>query len=155
MNTLKRTKNGKAAGSNKVGPELLKADMELTATKLAILYNRILIMERWPKVWKKALIVKICKKGSLCDCHNWRGVTLLPIISKVFCRMLIECIKSGVDKKLRKEQADFRPKRSTVEQIFIMRNILEQANDCYVHALHQLQKSIRFCNTEKVYGTSW
>ena len=34
-----------------------------------------------------------------------------------------------LDKKLRKEQAGFRSKRSTKEQIFIVRNILEQANE--------------------------
>ena len=44
--------------------------------------------------------------------------------------MLLERIKKGVHKKLRKGQAGFRPKRSTTEQIFILiRNILEQANE--------------------------
>lgn len=56
-----------------------------------------------------------------------------------FCRMLLERINRGVDKKLRKEQAGFRSKKSTTEQIFILRNILEQANECrvglYVHFL--------------------
>ena len=35
----------------------------------------------------------------------------------------------GIDKKLRKEQAGFGPKRSTTEQIFILRNILAQENE--------------------------
>ena len=43
--------------------------------------------------------------------------------------MLLERIKKGVHKKLRKGQAGFRPKRSRTEQIFILRNILEQANE--------------------------
>ena len=58
-------------------------------------------------------------------------------ISKIFCRMMLEQIKIGIDKKLQKEQAGFRPKRSTTEQIFILRNILEQANEwragLYIH----------------------
>ena len=41
--------------------------------------------------------------------------------------MMLERIKIGIDKKLQKEQAGFRPKRSTMEEIFILRNILEQA----------------------------
>ena len=69
------------------------------------------------------------KKGDLRDCNNWRGVTLLPVISKVFCRMIIDRIKKGVDRKLRKEQAGFRSGRGTTEQIFILRTILEQANE--------------------------
>ena len=43
--------------------------------------------------------------------------------------MLMDRIKTDIDKKLRKEQPGFRPKRSTTQQIFILRNILEQANE--------------------------
>ena len=68
---------------------------------------------------------------------NWRGGTLLPVITKIFSRKMLERIKIGIDKKLRKRQAGFRPKRSTTEQMFILRNILEQANEWragpYIH----------------------
>ena len=39
---------------------------------------------------------------------------------------LIQRISDGIDAKLRKEQAGFRRGRSTIEQIFILRNIVEQ-----------------------------
>ena len=29
-----------------------------------------------PKSWSKVLIVKLPKKGNLCECTNWRGITL-------------------------------------------------------------------------------
>ena len=126
---LKRTKPGNAAGVDEVCLELLTADMEDTASRLTSCYNRLWETERWPKVCKKGLVVKVFKKGALRQYNNWIGVTLLPVISKIFRRMLLERIKKGVDKKLRKEQAGFRPKGSTTEQIFILRNILEQANE--------------------------
>lgn len=44
-------------------------------------------------------------------------------------RMLLERIRKRVDKKLWKEQAGLRPNRGTTEQIFILRNNLEQANE--------------------------
>ena len=43
-----------------------------------------------------------------------------------FTRVLIDRIKDGIDSKLRDEQAGFRRRRSTTEQIFILRNIIEQ-----------------------------
>ena len=77
------------------------------------------------------------KKGNLLDCSNWRGITLLPLASKVLSRILINRIQTGVDSTLRKEQAGFRRGRGTVDQIFILRNILEQANEwnatLYIH----------------------
>ena len=51
-------------------------------------------------MWKKGLIVKIFKKGDLRDCNNWRGVTFLPVISKISSRMMLERIKIGIEKKL-------------------------------------------------------
>ena len=60
-------------------------------------------------MWKKGLIVEMFKKGSLFGCNNWGGVTLLPVISKVFCRMLLNRIKEGVNKRLRKKKKKNRP----------------------------------------------
>ena len=61
----------------------------------------------------------------------------MPIASKVLSKILINRIQTGVDHALRKEQAGFRRGRGTVEQIFILRNILEQANEwnatVYIH----------------------
>ena len=77
--------------------------------------------------WKQGLIVKIPKKGDLTECGNWRGITLTSVPSKIFGRVLIDRIRDGVNNKLRDEQAGFRKGRSTVEQIFVLRNIVEQA----------------------------
>ena len=75
--------------------------MEETASRLTKLWNA----EKWPKLRKKKLIAKNSKKGNLLDCKNWRELT-----------------KIGVGKKLRKEQAGFRPKRSTTEHVFVLRH---------------------------------
>ena len=79
-----------------------------------------------PETWKQGLIAKIPKKGDLTECMNWRGITLTYVPSKVFGRVLIDRIRDGVNSKLRDEQAGFRSGRGTAEQIFILRNIIEQ-----------------------------
>ena len=62
---------------------------------------------------------------------------MLPLASKVLSRILANRIQAGVDPLLRKEQAGFRKERRTTEQIFIVRNILEQVNEwnatIYIH----------------------
>ena len=47
-NALKMIKRGKAAGVDEVGPDLLRADMEDTASRLARCYNRLWESEKCP-----------------------------------------------------------------------------------------------------------
>ena len=51
----------------------------------------------------------------------------MPTAAKVKGKVIIKRISRGVDKKLRKEQAGFRSGRRTIEQIFVLRNIIEQS----------------------------
>ena len=103
--------------------------MEERTKELTKLFNKVNEEGVAPKSWNRGLIVKLPKKGNLRECTNWRGITLLPVISKIFGRVLISRIKKGVDNILRKEQAGFRENRSTIDQIFTLRNILEQVNE--------------------------
>ena len=52
---------------------------------------------------------------------------MLPVVEKVIGKVLIRRMSDGVDEKSRKEQAGFRKGRSTIEQIFVLRKIVEQA----------------------------
>jgi hypothetical protein len=74
-------KNGKAAGSDNIPAEVLKADPYATADILLPLFQDIWQKEKFPKEWKEGIIVKVLKKGDLSHCRNWRGVTLQVVIS--------------------------------------------------------------------------
>ena len=128
-NVIKQLKNGKAFGIDSITAELLKADIELATDKVKQLIDKIWKEERIPMKWKQGLIIKRSKKGSLKQCKNWRGITVLPIISKVLSRVIIDQIRSRVDKCLRNEQTGFQKGRGTTEQIFILHNIIEQVNE--------------------------
>ena len=71
----------------------------------------------------------IPKNGDFSDFNNLRGITLLSVPGKIFCTILLNRIRSAVDHVLREEQAGFRPGRSCIDQIFALRNILEQSNE--------------------------
>ena len=74
--------------------------------------ERIWNKEQLPEEWKKGLLIKLPKKRDLSNCKNWRGIILLNMASKVFCRSILERIKTPLDEKLREEQAGFRAGRS-------------------------------------------
>lgn len=96
---IKSLKNGKAPGE----AELLKADLEFTTDTVKELIDTIWSLEKVPLKWKRGLIIKIPKKGNLRKCKNWRGVTLLPVVSKKLGRIVIDRIRMGIDHRLRKE----------------------------------------------------
>jgi len=116
-------KNGKAPGVDNTSAEMLI----IAPDQLLNICNQTLDHCKAPSDWKRVLLAKIPKKGDPSICDNYRGISLLSVPYKVFCRMLLMRMQDGVEKKLRQEQAAYRRGRGTTEQIFILRNILEQS----------------------------
>ena len=123
---VQQLKNGKAGGVDGMTSELMKVDLETTVAVLHELFLRVWESERVPNDWRCGLIIRLPKKGNLMECGNWRGITLLPMAAKVLGKVIITRIRDAVDTMLRQEQAGFRRGRRTTEQIFILRNIIEQ-----------------------------
>ncbi|KAL9970181.1 hypothetical protein ACROYT_G022514 [Oculina patagonica] len=90
------------------------------------LFHKSWNAETIPEDWCRGLIVKLPKKGDRTQCTNWRGVTLLSIPSKIFCKIIHMRLSDAIDTILRKEQAGFRPGVGCIDHIFTLRNIFEQ-----------------------------
>ena len=97
---LKRQKSGKSPGVDNINAEMMRSSSEDAALALLSLFNRVLAEGTVPTDWKRSLIVKIPKKGDLSVCDNYRGVSLLSVPSKIFCRIVIDRIREGVEKEL-------------------------------------------------------
>jgi len=83
-------------------------------------------------VRKSGVIVKIPKKGGLSDSGNWRGITLLPIALKLFCKVLLNRMVLVIDRILSYEQTGLRKGRGCNDQIFVVRHVMQQANEMKV-----------------------
>ena len=97
--------NNRAPGVDEISAEMLKHGKETVAEQLAGLFNMIWQDLEVPEDWKKGMILKLPKKGSLNDCNNWRGITLLSTPGKVFSRVLLNRLQDAVDCTLRDERA--------------------------------------------------
>ena len=126
---IKCMKSGKAPGADGITAEMLKVDEEETPRLLTEIFNQIWESEEIPETWKIGLIVKLPKKGDLTNCNNWRGITLLSLTSKVFSKIIQDRLNKAMDSHIREEQAGFRPGRSCSDQIFVLRQILEQSKE--------------------------
>ena len=78
-------------------------EIKLTGCWERRLFTSIWKGKRIQNDWSKFLILKIPKKGSLKNCDNWRGITLLSIPSKILAKVIIQRISDAIDKQLRRE----------------------------------------------------
>ena len=127
---VKRLKNNKAAGICGLNSELLKYGGPAMLLFLHTLFSTIWQTEIVPEDWWKGVIIPLWKrKGSRSDCSNYRGITLLSVPGKLFSMVLLDRCRSIIRKIRRPEQAGFMSDRSTIEQIFTIRQIVEKTTE--------------------------
>ncbi|KAI5639977.1 reverse transcriptase (RNA-dependent DNA polymerase) domain-containing protein [Phthorimaea operculella] len=94
VKALKSMKYGKAAGYDRVSVEMLKAGEGVVASQLYLLFNLCWRSGRVPSDWCKAVIVPLYKgKGSQLDCKNYRGISLLSVVGKLYAKDSSACVR--------------------------------------------------------------
>ncbi|KAI5639199.1 reverse transcriptase (RNA-dependent DNA polymerase) domain-containing protein [Phthorimaea operculella] len=127
VKALKSMKSGKAAGYDRVSVEMLKAGEGVVASQLYLLFNLCWRSGRVPSDWCKAVIVPLYKgKGSQLDCKNYRGISLLSVVGKLYAKVLIERVLKETDEKVWDAQAGFRKGMGCTDQVFSLRCITEK-----------------------------
>ena len=69
-------------------PKLMKKVAEGIAPSVTNLYNRCIENSNWPAIWKRGELTPIFKKGDKHNVENYRPITMLSIIDKVFESLL-------------------------------------------------------------------
>jgi uncharacterized protein YbcI len=90
-----------------------------------------------PKEWSVAVICPIHTKNEKTICSNYRGISLLSVIYTVLSKILAKRLNPYAEEILGDYQCGFRRDRSTTDQIFALKNILEKCYE-YNSTLHQL-----------------
>ena len=91
-------KNNKTGGSDGLVGELLKYGGSGMVELLKQLFTVIWREEIVPPQWREGLIVNLFKKGDKEDPGNYRGITLLSVVWKVFCKVLNNRLVKHLDK---------------------------------------------------------
>lgn len=79
---------------------------------------------RIPEKWKECITVPVFKKGEKTDPENYRGISLLGSVTKLFTKIIAEEVAST---GIADEQQGFRRNRSTIDTVFILRQKTEKA----------------------------
>ena len=65
-------------------------------------------------------------KGDRSDCNNYRGISLLSIVGKLFARIILRRLQVLAERIYLKSQCGFRSKKSTVDMIFSLCQVQEK-----------------------------
>ena len=141
---VRKLKNGKAAGPDKIPVEVWKSLGEEGIDILWDLMQKIFSQEKMPEERRGSLIIPIYKgKGDIQEWGNYRGIKLIShtmtIWEKIIERRLREETTIG------DEQFGFMPGRGTVDAIFALRQMMEK------HREKQKGLHMVFIDLEKAY----
>ena len=89
-----------------------------------------------PDEWNLSIVCPILKKGDPLNCTNYRRISLLNIAYKIFSAVICERLKPIVNNLIGAYQYGFKPGKSTVDQIFTLREILKKTQEHQIDTHH-------------------
>ena len=141
---LTKIKSSKAAGLNKIAPEVWRT--RKFDDILLQLCNTLYIQSTIEK-WTKDFLLPFLKKGDLRIIKNYRGITLTVKAAKVYDALVPNCIKPEIKKILQKNQNSFWRNQSITSQILTIHWIIKG-----LHAKN-LEATQLFIDSSKVFDS--
>ena len=152
ISACKKLKNNKSPGEDGIINEYLKASITKMVGLYTAFFNKILDDGVYPEMWSKGLIIPIYKnKGDRKDPNNYRGITLLSCVGKLFTSVLNERLKAycATNNIINENQAGFRSKYSTTDHIFSLKVLV----DLFFRSKQKLYCA--FVDYMKAFDTVW
>ena len=152
IKTLQKCRNRSAPGEDQISNFILKNLDRENLSNIALIYNSCLKTGYFPNAWKQAKVVMLPKPGKdLTKPTSYRPISLLPAMGKIFERIVASRLSAFLEKVdyFDENQAGFRKKRSTVDQLFKLSQSVSTA-------LKKHKKAVGvFLDVEKAFDTVW
>lgn len=149
FNKIMKIKSNKAAGLDKIPQKLLKDSAVVVTPFLNLIFNLSLSEGEFPSDWKNARVSPIFKSGDREECGNYRPISILSAISKIFERIVFEQINQYLitNQILTQYQSGFRKGYSTYS------SLLKTTNEWLVNMDKGLINGVVFLDLKKAFDT--
>ena len=119
----------KAMGSDCLINEYFIESCDIISSHLVDLFNIIFNSGYFPDQWSEGIIIPLHKKNDPDDINNYRGITLVSCLSKIFTGILNRRLSYICEENeiLSDAQFGFRPKRSTTDASFVLLSHIQRA----------------------------
>ena len=144
---VNKMKSGKAAGASGINIDLIKSAGMVVCKQLATIFTQCLNQQMVPAQWEKSVIMLIHKKGDQRDLGNYRPISLLETLYKLFTKLITDRIAKTIDYFQPREQAGFRHHFSTVDHLHTLNIILQKTSE------HRIPLAIAFIDYKKAFDS--
>ena len=150
---LSKLNISKSHGCDGLSAQMLKVSARSISKPLAIIFKNCLEKGIFPEIWKQAHVIPIHKKNEKNLVKNYRPISLLPICSKVFERVIFNSLYSYFieNNLITWRQSGFIKKDSTINQLLSITEMIRKSFDC------EPPKEVRaiFLDISKAFDKVW
>ena len=129
QHAVKQMKNNKAPGDDGVVIDIVKEGGEVLFKQLSRLFTNCMRQRTTPKEWNNAIIILLHKKGDVKDINNYRPISLLSHMCKLFTKVIKNRIEKQLDINQAREQAGFRSGYSTTDHLQVITQLVQKSNE--------------------------
>ena len=129
QHAMQQIKNNKAPGEDEIEIDIIRLASEEICTHLAKLFTSCLNQRQVPVAWNNAVITLLHKKGDKMNIGNYRPISLISHISKLFTKVIKNRIKKQLDANQSREQAGFRQVYSTSDHLQVITQLVKKCNE--------------------------
>ena len=149
LKLLQGLKTSKAAGPDKISARLVKDSAEVICQTLTLIFNRSLQQGIFPEDLKTAFVSPIFKDGDKADCSNYRPISVLSIVAKIFEKIVYNQLITYIDENniLSNNQFGFRKSHSTST------SMLDATNNWLLNIDKGLINGVLFLDLRKAFDT--
>ena len=146
---LSKLKVSKSSGQDKIQVKILKDSSDICVSYLTYIYNCSLLSGIFPDDWKLAKVSPIYKSGNKQECGNYRPISVLSVVAKIFEKLVCGQLNCYFKKHqiLTKFQSCFRKGHSTTS------SLLSTTNSWLVNLDAGLINGILFLDLKKAFNT--
>ena len=149
LKLLNKLNKSKGSGLDKLSSRLIRECADLISPYISTIFNCCLTTGIFPDDWKLAKVTPIFKQGDRSDMNNYRPISVISAIAKVFERIIYNQLSSYLSENniLSQYQSGFRSFHST------MTALLEATDDWAFNIDRGYVNAVVFLDLKKAFDT--
>ena len=130
-NIIHKLNPNKAHGHDGISIRMVQVSCDSIAKPLFLIFKHCFETSTFPMEWKKGNIVPVHKKGDKNLVSNYRPISLLPIFSKIFERIIFDTLYKYLEDNnfFNSNQSGFRPGDSCIHQLISITHDIYRSYD--------------------------